>query len=54
MASNAKRKTTRAKIAREHLLRERRVLKQAKKDARKQASADQAAESGDSATRDDL
>ena len=50
MASSSKRKTTRAKIAREHALRERRVLKQAKKDARKQAAAAERAESSDTAT----
>lgn len=40
MGSNAKKKTTMAKLARENRLRERRLNKQAKKDARKQASAD--------------
>jgi len=40
MASSGKRKTTMAKLARESRLRERRLNKQAKKDARKQASAD--------------
>jgi hypothetical protein len=39
MASSSKRKTTRAKIEREHALVERRLRKQAKKDARKQAAA---------------
>ena len=39
MASGAKRKTTMAKLNREHRLRERRLEKQAKKDARKMASA---------------
>lgn len=39
MASNAKKKTTMAKLARESRLRERRLAKQAKKDARKQAPA---------------
>jgi hypothetical protein len=33
-------KTTMAKLAREHRLRERRIDKQARKDARKQAAAD--------------
>lgn len=42
MASGAKRKTTFAKLARESRLRERRIEKQAKKDARKRASEDQA------------
>lgn len=35
MASSKKKKTTMAKMAREHKLRERRVDKQAKRDARK-------------------
>jgi hypothetical protein len=39
MASGAKRKTTMAKLNREHRLRERRAEKQAKRDARKLASA---------------
>ena len=39
MASSGKRKTTMAKLTRERRLRERRLDKQAKKDARKQASA---------------
>ena len=38
MASAGKRKTTSAKLARESRLRERRLAKQAKKAARKQAS----------------
>lgn len=38
MASNAKKKTTFAKLNRENAVRERRLLKQAKKDARKQAA----------------
>ncbi len=41
MGSSSKKKTTMAKLARENRLRERRLIKQAKKDARKQASADQ-------------
>jgi hypothetical protein len=41
MASSGKKKTTFAKLAREQRLRERRLEKKAKKDARKQASADQ-------------
>jgi hypothetical protein len=41
MGSSAKKKTTMAKFARENRLRERRLTKQAKKDARKQASPDQ-------------
>jgi len=42
MGSNAKKKTTMAKLNRETALRERRMLKQAKKDARKQAAAREA------------
>jgi len=38
MASNAKKKTTMAKLNRERRLRERRAEKQAKKEAKKQAS----------------
>jgi hypothetical protein len=37
--SNAKKKTTMAKLTRESAVRERRARKQAKKDARKQAAA---------------
>jgi hypothetical protein len=40
MASNGKKKTTMAKLNRETKLRERRLDKQAKKDARKRAAAD--------------
>jgi hypothetical protein len=39
MASNAKKKTTFAKLNRENAVRERRLQKQAKKDARKAAAA---------------
>lgn len=39
MASNAKRKTTMSKLNRENKLRERRLNKQARKDARKLAPA---------------
>ena len=39
MGSNAKKKTTMAKLTRESTVRERRARKQAKKDARKQAAA---------------
>jgi hypothetical protein len=39
MASSGKKKTTMAKLTRESKLRERRLDKQAKKDARKQAPA---------------
>jgi hypothetical protein len=42
MASNGKKKTTMAKRARETKLRERRMEKQMKKEARKLASADEA------------
>ncbi len=40
MASSSKKRTTMAKLAREHKLRERRAEKQARKDARKDAAAD--------------
>jgi hypothetical protein len=40
MASSGKKKTTMAKLTRESRLRERRLEKQAKKDARKHAPAD--------------
>jgi hypothetical protein len=46
MASSGKKKTTMAKLTRERRLRERRIDKQAKKDARKQA-AGQPGEPGD-------
>jgi hypothetical protein len=39
MGSNGKKKTTMAKLNRETAVRERRLRKQAKKDARKQAAA---------------
>ena len=39
MGSKTKKKTTMAKLNRENAVRERRLRKQAKKDARKQASA---------------
>jgi hypothetical protein len=41
MASGAKRKTTMAKLSRESKLRERRAIKQAKKELRKQTPPDQ-------------
>jgi hypothetical protein len=44
MASSGKRKTTFAKLARESKLRERRLEKQAKKDARKRAAESQSPE----------
>jgi hypothetical protein len=40
MASSGKKKTTMAKLMRESRLRERRLEKQAKREARKQATAD--------------
>jgi len=40
MASSSKQKTTMAKLTRERALRERRELKQAKKDARRRAAAE--------------
>jgi hypothetical protein len=40
MGSSGKKKTTMAKLARENRLRERRLNKQAKRDARKQAPSD--------------
>lgn len=40
MASSSKRQTTMAKIAREQAVRERRVRKQEKKEARQQAAAE--------------
>jgi hypothetical protein len=40
MASSGKKKTTFAKLARESRLRERRIEKQAKKDARKRAASE--------------
>lgn len=40
MASSSKKRTTMAKIARENKLRERRVEKQARKDARRSAATD--------------
>jgi hypothetical protein len=44
MASSGKRKTTFAKLARESRLRERRLEKQAKKDARKRTCENQPTE----------
>jgi hypothetical protein len=57
MASSGKKKTTMAKLMRESRLRERRLDKQAKKDARKHAPADQLDPTGytlDAATGDTL
>ena len=53
MASSGKKKTTFAKLARESRLRERRLDKQAKKDARKQAAEAQAAQPSDKTAADD-
>jgi hypothetical protein len=50
MASNGKKKTTMAKLNRENRVRERRVEKQAKKDARKRAAVDRAGGPGDALT----
>ena len=47
MGSSGKKKTTMAKLAREHRLRERRLIKEAKKEARKQAASDQVEVTGD-------
>jgi hypothetical protein len=47
MASSGKRKTTFAKLARESRLRERRLEKQAKKDARRQASKNEPPQADD-------
>jgi hypothetical protein len=47
MASSGKKKTTFSKLARESRLRERRLEKQAKKDARKRASENQPTQHGD-------
>ena len=44
MASSSKKKTTMAKMNRENAVRDRRLRKQAKKDARKQAGAVQPSE----------
>jgi hypothetical protein len=53
MASKGKKKTTMAKLTREHRLRERRLEKQAKKDARKQASPDGPGRPSDTVSGDD-
>ena len=53
MASSSKKKTTMAKITRENAVRERRLRKQARKDARKQASADKPAALSDAPTGND-
>jgi hypothetical protein len=53
MASSGKRKTTFAKLNRERRLIERRLDKQARKDARKRASADHPSSSDDTPTESD-
>ena len=53
MGSSGKRKTTMAKLNRERRLLERRHEKQAKKDARKRAAADQPGPLGDGLTGND-
>ena len=53
MASGTKRKTTLAKLNRERAVRERRLRKQAKKDARKQAAAEPPSGPSDTPTGDD-
>jgi len=52
MASSDKKKTTFSKLAREGRLRERRLEKQAKKDARKRASENQPTEPTDAPATD--
>ena len=52
MASSGKRKTTMAKLNRERMLRERRLEKQAKKDLRKRAAAEQPDPPGEDASGD--
>ena len=53
MASTGKRKTTMAKLNRERRLLERRLEKQAKKDARKRAAAADAVRPGNAMPQDD-
>ena len=53
MASSSKKRTTMAKLNRENTLRERRLRKQAKKDARKQAAAVPPGGPSDTPTGDD-
>ncbi|MBV8989428.1 MAG: hypothetical protein JOY58_18970 [Solirubrobacterales bacterium] len=53
MASSGKKKTTFAKLARESRLRERRLDKQAKKDARKRAAEAQAGQVSDTPAAED-
>ena len=53
MASSGKKKTTMAKLNRERRLVERRLEKQAKKDARKRAAAHEAGRPSDTSTGND-
>jgi hypothetical protein len=53
MASSSKKKTTMAKLNRESAVRDRRLRKQAKKDARKLAAAEPPAEQSDTFANDD-
>jgi hypothetical protein len=50
MGSNGKKKTTMAKMNRENRVRERRVEKQARKDARKRAAVEHPGDPGDALT----
>ena len=52
MASSSKKRTTMAKLNRENAVRERRLQKQAKKDARKQAAGEAPSGSSDTPTAD--
>jgi hypothetical protein len=53
VASNAKKKTTMKKLNRENAVRERRMRKEARKNARKQAAADGRSPSSEERTGDD-
>jgi hypothetical protein len=53
MASSSKKRTTMAKLNRETAVRERRLRKQAKKDARKQAAAAPPKDPGEEPTMND-
>ena len=53
MGSSGKKKTTMAKLTRERKLRERRIDKQAKKDARKNAPADDSGLPSETLTEED-
>jgi len=53
MASSAKRKTTAAKLNRENAVRERRLRKQARKDARKHEAATRRDTPADAAPREE-